>query len=256
MLSLLCLILAHQPDPLELACDTVDQIRALHGLPAIVRDLSLDSAAQGQADYMAANKLVSHTQDPKLPKATKAKLEDRVKDAGYDGPTWELLGYSSSSVVDSVVAIFASPYHRTAFLTPGEVRAGVGVRSNYVCLLFGEGPKNQIILSPPDRAAAIPVNWLGGSGFEPAKGPYGYPVVARLGAPEEMLDSATITLARQSQPIDIIIQRGSDSGMLKGCLVAVPRAPLKKNSTYNASLSIRLKSGQSRTIDWSFSTEH
>ena len=103
----------------------VNQERDNHGILPLAEHPSLDAAAQGHSDDMAANDFISHTG------SDGSSLSQRVRRAGYNG-VWigENIAGGQSSPSQAVSAWMSSPPHRANILTPGYQHAGVGYAYN------------------------------------------------------------------------------------------------------------------------------
>jgi hypothetical protein len=148
--GILALALFLLATPLQAACPTayeedvlllVNQERANHGLPPLVMDDRLLTAAQGHALDMATNNFMSHTG------SDGSSARDRIVAAGYTGPSWGENVAAGFSTPGSVVSAWmGSPGHRANILNPGFEHIGVGwswsgatVYGSYWAQSFGGG---------------------------------------------------------------------------------------------------------------------
>jgi uncharacterized protein YkwD len=114
----------------------VNNERQKAGLPALQFDGRLWNAANGHANNMARQNLLSHTLDGKGP-------GDRISAAGYNWSYYgENIAYNYASAQDTVTGWMNSPPHRANILSPNFSQAAVGSAVNaqgqwYDCMDFG-----------------------------------------------------------------------------------------------------------------------
>jgi uncharacterized protein YkwD len=107
----------------------VNQIRAQHGLRALRRSRGLARAADVKAKEVARTKVLSHASPDGTPMHTRVRRYVRARSVG------ETIGYvpsRSRQAATIVQAWMASPSHRSALLSPGFRRVGVGRRKGTV----------------------------------------------------------------------------------------------------------------------------
>ncbi len=237
------------------ALELVNALRGHHRLEPALPSPELVLAAQAHADYLAANKDVTHDQTAGKPRFLAATVPERLRTFAYPWPAEELVGFATTDVRDSVVAIFGSPYHRIYFMTPGEPDLGVGVNGNYVCLLFGPETEKVAVPSPPDGVGDVPLDWPGGMGFPKRPNqPYGYPILLRHGRDERDVRDLTVSIKAGGKTIAAIVRDGRTDTHMKGGVVAVPEKPLPPRIEVEVRITLTTRSGQTLEFPWSFNT--
>jgi uncharacterized protein YkwD len=102
------------------------------GLAAVARNSLLNDAAQGHSDYQRLNQIITHEQTPGNPGFTGARLEDRLRTAGY---IFNQSSYSYGEVISATGSIagssaadelIAAIYHRFVIFQPMFKEAGAG----------------------------------------------------------------------------------------------------------------------------------
>ena len=100
------------------------------GLSALTRNLRLDRAAMGQANYLQANRTVSHTQTAGRPGFTGVTLTDRLAASGYgfanNGHAYGevIAATGSDSGFHAADELVTAIYHRFVVLEPMSKQAG------------------------------------------------------------------------------------------------------------------------------------
>lgn len=248
------------PGPQQKAAQRIiDQFRRQHGLPAMNSEPALHAAAQAHADYMAGNRSVGHSEAPGRKGFTGKTPGDRARAFGYFGGNSESVAKSGQALAESVRRLFEAPYHRVMFLQPGRPDFGAGFTRGSTCLKVGGDHTDGTVLSPPDRAKAVPLDWDGVETPDPLrgtrmKGPVGYPVVMAVfgqGADTLRLKSAELKASGTSVPI-VALHPGNDA-KAHGAVILVPRSPLKPRTRYEVQITYT-QSGRQSKKHWSFTT--
>ena len=237
----------------------IDQLRRQHGLPTMNSEPALHAAAQAHADYMAANRSAGHTERPGRTGYTGKTPGDRAKAFGYFGRNSESVAKSDQALADSVRRLFEAPYHRVMFLQPGRPDFGAGFTDGSACLKIGGDHADGTVLSPPDRATAVPLEWDGVETPDPLrgtpmKGPVGYPIVMAVfgqGADTLRLRSDQLKTSGRTVPI-VALHPGNDK-KAKGAVILVPRTPLNPRTRYQVQITYT-QNGRQTTKQWSFTT--
>ena len=114
----------------------VNDLRARNGLPPFVWDQRLASAAQNQANFMAANNIYSHTG------AGGSSPQSRASAAGFPGRATEnVVGGTNLTPGQGVVWWINSPIHLNTLLAPQYSHVGIGTAygfdQNFYALVAG-----------------------------------------------------------------------------------------------------------------------
>lgn len=240
------------------AVSTVNDIRATLGLPNVQTDSSLCAAAQGHAAYMRDSGHVSHEEAFAVKSYVGYSLNDRLAAFGFVGGAAEDVGYlSQKTYVDTIKALFDAPYHRVAFLQPGSPEIGTGIADNRVALDFEMNQVEGITMSPCDGQTNVPESWNGFESPNPLRThggqtTTGYPIViAGFGPKAVQIMSGTATLSHNGLPVECYLNTPADDDSLHSALLLIPIHPLEPGR-YDASASLSLNNGTTKTVAWSF----
>lgn len=103
------------------ALELVNDARAGRGLPALLVDTRLATAAQGHSDDMASNDFFERIG------SGGASASDRIAVAGYEATFLvENLGAGHTSAQELIEAWLASPSHTSILLTESALHVGIG----------------------------------------------------------------------------------------------------------------------------------
>ncbi|MDB5084277.1 MAG: hypothetical protein JWN30_1163 [Bacilli bacterium] len=138
----------------------VNDFRAQAGLPALTAENSLTAAAQNHSNYMTADlSYFDHAEtNTNSPYFTGVWPTDRVAAAGYGkfASLYENLALGTP-YFDGVSQLFASPYHRYAFLDPGNTQFGAGLAILAQTDQYAAAPILTMEFAAPSEASAAPV---------------------------------------------------------------------------------------------------
>ncbi len=141
--------------------DAHNQFRASHGVPALGPNLAVDMAAQSHADWMAANRNMSHVESQGTDKFYGATVGSRLANAGFPfSAAGENVAAGQTSVQRVVDDWIHSHGHRDNMLNPNYRVAGFGVAKDeyghlYWCAVFASPMRNRVI--PPLRVSTAVV---------------------------------------------------------------------------------------------------
>lgn len=262
------------------ALQRINEMRALAGLGTLVRSSTLDTMAQGHADWMQRNATVAHVQVAGSPGFTGIDTLARATAAGYDGVASESIGGLSSWVFDSdavgaarlvVEYNIKAAYHRSVLLSPdpldvglGSARIGSGAGMDYLVMNLGvrrgaaASGGDTVVVWPRPQASDVPLD--NGSEFpSPVSG-----IDSRLlGHAASVHCARTKTLdvtrfviveAGSGAAVDVAVATsGSDPYLTPCSAIAVPRTFLKAGTDYRAEFD-GFVAGVRTTRTWSFRT--
>lgn len=126
-------ILTPQPAMAKAGFERFNENRTLMGLNLVVRNLKIDTAAQGHSDYQARNDVITHDQVQENPGFTGIDLLERLNHAQYqftpgkDSAFGEVISRTGhTNGVAAADALIAAIYHRFVIFEPMFKEAGVG----------------------------------------------------------------------------------------------------------------------------------
>ncbi|MHB8636880.1 MAG: CAP domain-containing protein [Fimbriimonadaceae bacterium] len=252
------------PTPGELqlkAVSTVNDLRAMLGLPSVHAEPSLCAAAQGHASYMRESGHVSHEEAYVAKNYIGYSLNDRLAAFGFVGGAAEDVGYlSAKGYAATIRALFDAPYHRVAFLQPGSPQIGAGVADNRVDLDFEMNQVEGLTVSPCDGQHNVPSTWNGFESPNPLRAHggqavTGYPIViAGFGTHPVQIETGTASLTLHGRAVACYINTPQNDDDLRSTLLLIPVHPLS-HGTYRASADLTMVNGTTKHIDWSFTVD-
>ena len=245
--------------------------RTQAGMPVVAENAQINNAALGHSEYLRTNNLMSHDQTAGRPGFTGATLLARLNAAGYTIPE---RGFAYGEVISGTTKgdgffmaeeLITAIYHRFVMFEPKFREIGTGAatasnRYNYFTADFatrgGFGPgigANAVVTWPFSGQNGVTPNFMSDS-EEPDPVPnlneVGYPVSvhANIDAPVTMQAFTLRPRGGANLQVQVVYPTGG-----RTAVAIVPMAPLKANTTYEASFSGTVN-GAPVTRDWSFTT--
>ncbi len=245
--------------------------RTQAGVPVVTENAQINNAALGHSEYLRTNNLMSHDQVAGRPGFTGATLRERLSAAGY---TFPASGYAYGEVISGSTngngffmaeELITAIYHRFVMFEPKFREIGTGAatsssRYSYFTADFttrgGFGPgiaANAVVTWPFGGQTGVTPNFLSDS-EEPDPvaniNEVGYPVSvhANIDAPVTMQAFTVRPRGGANLQVQVVYPTGA-----RTAVAIVPLAPLKANTTYEASFSGTVN-GAPVTRDWSFTT--
>lgn len=253
--------------------------RAQVGMPALVRNATIDIAAQSHSEYQRTNNVVTHEQTPGLPGFTGVRLQVRLAAAGY------VVNANASNAIGEVISatsngsgfymaeeLITAIYHRFVIFEPVFKEAGGGAAStsagyNYFTADFaanngyGPGlPSGTLATWPFSGQTQVPVNFF--SDYEepdpvPDRNEVGYPVSVHTNLNRKLTVQA-FTIRAHGASADLqtrLLAQGQDANTTTSAAAAiVPLAPLAGGTTYDVTFSGAVD-GTAVSRSWSFTTK-
>ena len=239
----------------------VNSYRSTYGLQPLSLDASLCTAADGHAKFMEANNVLSHFEKPGLPEFTGEDLVARAHRVGWKDALSELVGYASTSIEDSVQAVFDSPCHRSRFLKPGALKLGVAAEGTFVCLLIGGDSEPQTVVSPAPGQKGVPASWHASSDFSgtrtgPGSRTMGYPLLfLDTTSGDGAVTAKSVELTSQTgEAVATVVRDSSNDKHFHDAIAIIPERPLEPLCTYTATVTALKADGRQITQTWKFQT--
>lgn len=246
------------PAPTEeqnIAAETLNGFRSLHGLSNVTIDRRLNASALLQASTMAKNGVLSHKQTS----GDSADAQLRAKKYGYEGSISELVAFGMPNSPYAVVSFIDAPYHRRLLLKPGQFEFGCATESGYSCMVLGGSVEPKLVLSPPPSSEGVPTSWDGIEEPNPMRGtnlkaPFGYPILLSVYSTEQSLKLVSYSIVSPNgKLVDCVIKTPENDTETKDSFIIVPKKPFEAKSIYT--VEVRFSVGDSeRKETWSFKT--
>ena len=245
-----------EPTPEQnLALETLNGFRAIHGLEPVKIDRRLIAASAHHVGSMTKTRELAH-------KETSRDTQDalaRAQTYGFDGPVAELIASGVPSAPFAVVSFMDAPYHRRLLLKPGQFSFGCSVDSGFACFVLGGQVQQRLVYSPPNGSEGVPTWWDGREEPSPMRGtsakpPYGYPIMVAAYGYEDDLNCTQATLVDPSgSTIECAVKQPKNDSEAKNSIVIVPLKPLAGETLYTVCAKFTLE-GVSHVETWSFRT--
>lgn len=245
--------------------------RTQAGVPVVAANAQINNAALGHSEYLRTNNVMSHDQVAGRPGFTGATLRDRLNAAGYTLPA---TGYAYGEIISGTTngngffmaeELITAIYHRFVMFEPKfrEIGTGAGTSStrySYFTADFatrgGFGPgigATALVTWPFSGQTAVTPNFMSDSEAPdpvPNLNEVGYPVSvhANIDAPVTMQAFTVRPRGGANLQVQVVYPSGE-----RTAVAIVPLAPLRANTTYEASFSGTVN-GAPVTRDWSFTT--
>jgi uncharacterized protein YkwD len=247
------------------------------GVQAVVRNASLDVAAQGHSDYQLANGIVTHEQTPGKPGFTGITVGDRLTNAGYVFPPGGSFAYgevisatSDTSGFNAAEDLLAAIYHRFVILEPMFKEAGAGAARGSSGLSYfttdfaangldrGLGARGSFVIYPFSGQQRVPRNFFSDNESPdpvPDRNEVGYPVSVHADITATVsVQSFTIRPRNGSTLAVRLLTTATDSQTSSSVAAIIPLAPLAPATTYDVQF-IGKVDGVDASRSWSFTTQ-
>lgn len=239
--------------------DQVNQLRRMQGLPEAVMNANLAAAAQAHSHYLAVSRSYGHFEAPGSPGYVGNTLGQRLNAFGWTNGGYEDVGFEAHpDTLQTVIDLFAAPYHRIPFLQPGTIKLGAGSEGHRTTIDFGFSEADDLVCSPANEAAEVPSSWDGAESPSPLRlfpgiqGPYGYPImVAGFGSKFAIAKGQISLVNAAGNPVACLASSPVIDSELRSALLAIPNKPLAKGK-YTARAVIYFEDGTSKTMSWTF----
>lgn len=244
------------------------------GLAAVTRNGLINNAAQGHSDYQRLNQTITHEQTPGSPGFTGARLEDRLRTAGY---TFNQSPYSYGEVISATGSttgfnaadeLIAAIYHRFVIFQPMFREAGAGSASvpggyTYFTTNFaanGLGPgvgRGNVVHYPFANQQHLPTMFYSDRETPdpvPNRNEVGYPVSvhADITAVVSVQSFSLTPRGGTALPVQLL-SRATDSHTPASVAAIIPVDVLAAKTTYDAQF-IGTVDGVAVSRVWSFTT--
>jgi uncharacterized protein YkwD len=260
----------------RIGLQAINDYRILLGLPPVVFNNTLNTAAQKHANYLAVNRIdpvntsVSlHDEHSSKAAYIGSTLVERMNYVGYGKGAAEDVAYKNSSLVEAIDSLFEAPYHRGPFLNPDMIEVGVAREGNYHVIQFGfkEPSGTQLTISPSDGDVFVPTSFDGNEIPDPIRMhkqtsyPVGYPLMATVTGPNitKVSIQAASLKDESGKNVELLQNQAANDDHLDNEVILLPAKPLSADTIYQASVKLQGVYGDGRiqTFEraWKFRTE-
>jgi len=239
--------------PEALAYSTTVAERLHCGFGSLAQSAALDRSAAAHMNYIVANSVVAHTEEPGKPGFTGVNPADRAGAAGYGiagiGEVISFPLFAPGNVVDAVRRLFAAPYHGQLMVDSArDIGIGTAPYQGVLGLTMEFGFPN--LPQAPASVLTYPCEGTTGvlafnrnespSPLPSVQNPsWGQPIIVR-GASDLRLSSASITGPQGTVAIQAIYGDGQtpdpQGEFNRGWATVLP-VPLAANTQYTVSLT-------------------
>jgi uncharacterized protein YkwD len=253
--------------------------RAQVGMPALVRNPSIDIAAQSHSEYQRTNNVVTHDQTAGLPGFTGVRLQDRLLAAGYfvNGDASNAIGEVISATNNGsgfymAEELITAIYHRFVIFEPVFKEAGAGAAATSTGYTYftadfvtnnGYGPglaTGTLATWPFSGQTQVPAIFYSDQEEPdpvPDRNEVGYPVSVHTNL-NRKLTVQTFTIRAHNGSANLqtrLLVQGQDVNTTTASAAAiVPLAPLAGGTTYDVTFSGAID-GTAVSRNWSFTTK-
>ena len=249
--------------------------RAQMGLPVLVRNTLIDTAAQGHSDYQKTNNTVTHEQTTGKPGFTGVAAQDRLRAAGYvfsgGGYAGEVISAtSSSSGFYMAEELITAIYHRFAIFEPKFKEIGTGAATTSASYTYfttnfttsngiGSGLGRGVMATwPTGSQTLVPANFFSDNETpDPVSNvnEVGYPISlhADIGS---SITVSSFTVRQRGTATDLsvkLLSPGGDAHTSRAVAAIIPLQVLKANTVYDVSFKGTVDS-VAADRNWSFTT--
>lgn len=250
----------------------LNQLRAIAGLPPVTENQALTQGCLNHAIYMVRNDRIEHDEDPNLPFFTP---EGQVAARESNLSVTTVL---DSPIQDRINSLMVGPFHGCGFIDPKLDQtgigyfseAGTGIQTGLAVNVLGSlnaTPGGFPILWPGDGATVDLRSFDGNETPDPLAGigftaPTGVPLYVQLG-PGNVTPNVTAFSLRERGGNNLQVAEFDQTNFIganaaeqtlgravlaqRSCIVLLPRDPLLRSTTYDASVTTN-----GNTINWSF----
>jgi uncharacterized protein YkwD len=225
--------------------DAVNVLRAKAGLSPLRLDPRLCAAASGHSIYLTANHVFSHQEQPGRPGFVATEPSDRAAHYGFSGGCLESVSQSNAVIADAVGELFDAPYHRSAFLQPGNYVVGVGGQGNVSTLLWEQSQQSGLTVYPADGETGVPTSWTCSEMPSPLRmhpaahaGPVGYPITAFSFSPDGLPIGRieAIMTTKSGAIVPTFVNTPENDDFLTNGVIIIPSSPLRPSTAYCVTL--------------------
>lgn len=246
------------------------------GIPPLMRNTSIDRAAQGHSDYLKSNNKVSHDQVSGAAGFTGAQLSDRLNAAGYVfAPTERAYGEvisatSNASGFYMAEELITAIYHRFVMFEPKFKEIGTGAAANASGYIYftsnftannGYGPgmgRGNIATWPGDGQTGVTPNFF--SNFEEPDpvdnlNEVGYPISVHADLDAALTVQSFTVRPRGGAPLNVkLLKLGVDSHTPKSAAAIIPLTVLAARTVYDVNFTGTIDNVPI-TRNWSFTSK-
>lgn len=244
------------------------------GLPPVVRNATIDAAAQGHSDYQRLNNEITHVQTPGRPGFTGAAILDRLRAAGYPLPERYAYGevIASRSNADGAGAaedLIGAIYHRFIVFEPmfREIGTGAATGGNgmtwFTADFMGAGmdggiARGTVVAYPAAGQTNVPLA-VNSDEEEPDPVPnqnrIGYPVSVHANLLSVVAVQSFALRPRGGADLPArLLQHETDANVPVSAAAIVPLDPLAAGTTYDVRFEGTVD-GIPVSRSWSFTTQ-
>lgn len=246
--------------------------RTQAGVPAVTQNVQIDNAALGHSEYLRANNLMSHDQEPGRQGFTGADLGDRLNAAGYTLDRQRgfaygevISGTNNRSGFFMVEELITAIYHRFVIFEPMFRELGTGAATsasgyNYFTADFasrnGYGPgiaRGALVTWPFNGQTGVAPNFFSNTEQPdpvPDRNEVGYPISVHANLDATLAVTSFTVRPRGGAVLQVL--RVDPIGA-KTAASIVPLLPLRAATTYEVDFTGTVN-GAALTRAWSFTT--
>jgi uncharacterized protein YkwD len=243
------------------AGDALNEIRASASLPPLHLDPRLCAGAQGHAHYMAANRMITHSEKSSGSEFLGVDPEARVGAYGYAGSVYESVAYASNEPTSATLrSLFDAPYHRIGLLQPATLAVGTGAEKGFIAVDTALGHSGTLV-SYPGPGQELPRGaWEANEEPNPLTahgmkgGPkvfVGYPIVIASFSREAHVQTGKAGLKGAMGAVECLLNTPDRDGYLQDAIILIPKKPLPPG-TYSAWSEVSFDNGDVKRLDWTF----
>lgn len=243
------------------------------GLPALIRNTTIDSASMAHARYQKANNVLTHSETPGLPGFTGVNNLQRLQAAGFQiNPN----GYAIAEVIaastrqDGVAladGLVTAIYHRFLIFQPNYNQAGTGAATrlggytwlgvNFVLNQPAPAQSGRLVVWPFSQQTNVKTSFSSNRESPdpvPQLDVVGYPVSVHADLKATVLvNSFTIQPAGQAPLTARLLSNATDANTPRSAAALIPLAPLLAATTYDVAFTGSVD-GVPLSRQWSFTT--
>lgn len=231
----------------------INDLRRQNNLPEFSADGALCAAAWNHTTYMHKVFGVGHGGD--------GNPQQRLGQYGYDGGSYEDVGYFPNKSDLPIQFFFDAPYHRIPFIQPGLARVGASADEGFMTLEFTMNLQPGISTSPFNNQTGVPEEWTGIESPNPlavhkATGPVGYPIlISSFGGKDYSVVRADFQMTSAiGEPIAIWVNTPANDPHLDSDVILIPTKPTPAG-TYRITGNVFTAKGDSVPINFSYSVK-
>lgn len=248
--------------------------RAQIGVPALVRDMRADIAAQRHSDYQKINDDITHVQDPAKPGFTGATVGARLTAAGYRFDGFYAYGEVISATSDpsgfnAAEDLISAIYHRFVIFDPIFRQVGVGAATvtngvtyfttNFVTEQPDTGlGAGKLVVYPFAGQQRVARNFFSDNEVPdpfPDRNEVGYPISVHADVTSAIHVQSFTVRPRGGSDLPVrLLTKATDSKTPPSAAAIIPDNPLAPATTYDVQFSGSVD-GTPINQNWSFATQ-